>query len=85
MKGTYYFSQLSSLEQSQFRRNTEHSTGRSIDVYLNDEFRDFREFISSGFSWMHTEEGLFYWHDISNKMVREDLIAKRYIKKVDLC
>ena len=85
MLGPYYFSQLSSLEQRRFKHNLLSLTSMSLKWFLNHEFDDFKTFVCSAFVFSSSMEGLFYWNDISNKIVREGLIVKRYIKKVDLC
>ena len=87
MKGTYYFSLLSSLEQNQFRYNLENNDiiNRTLAEYLNCEYYDFNEFIGCSFNWCESREGISYWVGISNRKVNAGLIPKKYIKKVELC
>jgi hypothetical protein len=86
MKGTYYFSLLSSLEQNQFRYNLENNIiNITLVEYLNCEFYDFNEFIGFSFNWCESREGISYWVEISNRKVNAGLIIKKYIKKVELC
>ena len=87
MKGTYYFSQLSRLEQSQFKYNVEHNEliPFCIDELLSWEYTTFRDFIGGCFTWSATTEGQDYWYQISIRKVTKDFKPPRYIKKVELC
>jgi hypothetical protein len=87
MKGTYYFSQLSRLEQDQFKYNAEQHSyiPFNIDELLSWEHTTFRDFISGYFTWSATTEGQDYWHQISIRKVTKDFKPPRYIKKVELC
>jgi hypothetical protein len=87
MKGTYYFSQLSRLEQSQFKYNLEHNEliPFCINELLSWEYTTFRDFIGGCFTWCATTEGQDYWYQISIRMMTKDFKPPRYIKKVELC
>jgi hypothetical protein len=87
MKSRYYFSQLSRLEQDQFKYNAEQQsiTPFFINQLLSWEHNTFRDFISGYFTWSSTTEGQDYWYQISIRKVTIDFKPPRYIKKVELC
>jgi hypothetical protein len=60
---------LSPTEQEQFRKNYLSEDGEDSDFqeYLNDEYASWIDFISSGFGWEESPEGLIYWYEISER------------------
>jgi len=69
-KGKYYFNKLSKKEQIEFKencntlRNPEH-----LDNLINEDFNSFELFLSRGFVWGQSLQGLKYWIDISNRKI----------------
>ena len=61
--GAYWFKFLTDKEQEEFKVNC----GGKFDEYLNKKHDSFGLFIALKFSWMNTEQGEDYWHEISQR------------------
>ena len=67
--GIYYLIQLPEDVQDNFLR--EFTAGRSIGPasYLQYEFVDMQDFLSSGFMWYNSIKGEAYWKDIAKSIL----------------
>ena len=60
-KGKHWLRKLSNTDRKRFSANL-NKLRADKEWYLNREFRDLDEFVSSAFMWDMTNEGMNYWY-----------------------
>ena len=71
-KAHYYLRFLREDEYEKFITNLDYGK----QEYLEREFDNFRDFIASGFIWSDSNEGHWYWSNISYRKINDGLPFK---------